>query len=462
MLDTRFPLWYPFQEIDAIEFKVDKVDEIERLIEERKNLYNGEIDDYKFKKSSYETEEEFLDRISVDRKAYTILKMGVAQDPKLTAWFVEVEGDLFIDRLRNAKWEVKAKIFDDLFPIDKFYKNWMYLDDLSDLLGEDLKEKFNIVDEETRLKVKSRFKSFEHPSFGLQKVIGINFRYASYLVRTRKSKLYRGWVIDTVDRLMTTVKKRYEHLLREELKGYAERIETEAPGPIKRLAAKINEILKQSIRVGREIDFSHYEFEGEIDDNLLLFPPCIQDLMSIMKNVGYLKHHNRFQLGLFLKHLGMDVEEQMLYWYNFAVDNLNISYEEFEKNVGYTIRHLYGLEGKKVDYKMMSCGTIQSTGNYYCRFQDMNIDNINDKIKEYLTSLPGQEQAIKLPMAQEIQPLVAKGNPSEACGKFLEMTHGLEHHAIIHPLQYLERAAKVSDRVKKRNDEQSEEEITDD
>ena len=84
----------------------------------------------------------------------------------------------------------------------------------------------------------------------------------------------------------------------------------------------------------------------------------------------------------------------MNYWFNFAVDNLDISYDQFEKNVGYTIRHLWnGRRKNRLRHDVM--GTIQSTANYHCRFQDLKIEKIKEIIQEYIFSLPADQQIEK-------------------------------------------------------------------
>ena len=81
------------------------------------------------------------------------------------------------------------------------------------------------------------------------------------------------------------------------------------------------------------------------------FPPCMKALYTALSNHGHLKHFGRLQLGLYLKGMGLTVEESLQFWRSkFKVDS-----DKFEKQYAYNIRHSYGQEGKRNDYKPWSC-----------------------------------------------------------------------------------------------------------
>ena len=55
----------------------------------------------------------------------------------------------------------------------------------------------------------------------------------------------------------------------------------------------------------------------------------------------------------------------------------------------------------------MSCGTIQSTANYHCRFQDLKIEKIKEIIQEYIFSLPADQQMEKANIFKnKLEPLI--------------------------------------------------------
>ena len=86
------------------------------------------------------------------------------------------------------------------------------------------------------------------------------------------------------------------------------------------------------------------------------FPPCMKVLYTVLRNQSHLKHFGRLQLGLFLKGLGLTVDEALQFWRREFCKK--IDGDKFEKNYAYNIRHSYGQEGKKNDYKPWSCTKV--------------------------------------------------------------------------------------------------------
>lgn len=73
----------------------------------------------------------------------------------------------------------------------------------------------------------------------------------------------------------------------------------------------------------------------------------MRNLHDSLRADKHLKHGGRLQYGLFLKGIGLSVEEAMIFWRQaFA----NITDDKFQKEYAYNIRYNYGLEGKRVNY----------------------------------------------------------------------------------------------------------------
>jgi DNA primase large subunit len=73
------------------------------------------------------------------------------------------------------------------------------------------------------------------------------------------------------------------------------------------------------------IEFNLYEPKAPTDaDKISLkdldyyskksFPPCMKTLHSALKNHHHLKHYGRLQLGLFIKSLGLGLDEAIMFW----------------------------------------------------------------------------------------------------------------------------------------------------
>lgn len=115
------------------------------------------------------------------------------------------------------------------------------------------------------------------------------------------------------------------------------------------------------------IDFNLTEVEAPKDsDKIRLseldyyarqsFPPCMKSLYSVLKNQHHLKHFGRLQLGLFLKGLGFTMDEAMKFWKDEMCKKMDS--DKFEKNYAYNVRHMFGQEGKRNDYKPWNCNKV--------------------------------------------------------------------------------------------------------
>jgi DNA primase large subunit len=419
-----------------------KIDEEEwkQLIIERINILgiNGEKD---FQKDNFETIEEYKDRGQRDIKGHFILKLGVYMDPRLSAWFLENEGDLFQHRFSKSKWEVKKQILDFLFPDDTLDPTWFELEDLEEHLGVNVQEKFGLTEDNT-IKMMSRMgrRYNQIKGFGMGKLIAIDFRFASFIIKTRRILLYQGWAIGSLEKLMSTIKHRYQDLLNDELIKLADRRQTEVSGPQKALSDNISELLQKLVKPKRSHNMGGVVIKGNFDDHVSYYPPCIKELMNQVETKGYIAHWERFQLGLFLKHTGMDVEEQLQYWYGKAVDNIGLSFADFKKRAGYIIRHIYGLEGGRIDYDMPSCNTIQTKMYCYFRHKDASL------IAEDLSLLINQDDEEQTKLARQITDFTSRGFSQQACSKYMQLVAkdklNTKIDKIYHPMIYLKVLAK--------------------
>ena len=106
----------------------------------------------------------------------------------------------------------------------------------------------------------------------------------------------------------------------------------------------------------------------------------MNQLLLTLTEIGHLPHGERWVLGVFLKQLGMSAEDQKRFWYQRAVDNIGLTFEDFSAKVGYSIDHLYGKVGSGVDYNTPKCETIIST--YFCPFAKKSADEIGMRFQK--------------------------------------------------------------------------------
>ncbi|CCG83107.1 DNA primase large subunit [Taphrina deformans PYCC 5710] len=85
------------------------------------------------------------------------------------------------------------------------------------------------------------------------------------------------------------------------------------------------------------------------------FPLCMRVMHDNLQYQHHLKHTERLQYGLFLKGIGLNVEEALVFWrQSFST----VNDDKFAKEYRYNVRYNYGLEGSRKNYKPYSCQQI--------------------------------------------------------------------------------------------------------
>ena len=126
----------------------------------------------------------------------------------------------------------------------------------------------------------------------------------------------------------------------------------------------------------------------------------------------------RLQYGLFLKGIGLPVEEALLFWRKAFQKK---SDDEFQKNYAYNIRYNYGMEGARKNYAPYSCVKIITTnapgsGDHHgCPFKHSSPDSLRDT----LLSFGAPESSVL-----ELVRTAKDGHFQIACTRFFELTRG--------------------------------------
>ena len=84
------------------------------------------------------------------------------------------------------------------------------------------------------------------------------------------------------------------------------------------------------------------------------FPPCMRQLHKALRENHHLHHGGRMRHGLFLKGIGLTLEQAWQFWKQTFIRG-KMDPDKFDKGYSYNIRHSFGKEGKRTDYTLYSC-----------------------------------------------------------------------------------------------------------
>ncbi|KAH9842643.1 DNA primase large subunit [Rhodofomes roseus] len=181
------------------------------------------------------------------------------------------------------------------------------------------------------------------------------------------------------------------------------------------------------------------------------FPACMRNLHECLRRDKHLKHFGRLQYGLFLKVLGLSIDEAISFWRrSFS----NIQDDKFNKEYRYNIRHSFGLEGKRANYPAKSCQQILTsdqpgTGDSHgCPYRHFSPDNLQTALLSMYSS-----QGLTSADLPEIMHTVKAGHYHVACTRVFEITHARQGVAkgegvgsgesVTHPNQYAARSREL-------------------
>eukprot|EP00796_Vickermania_ingenoplastis_P008607 gene8607-6043_t len=164
------------------------------------------------------------------------------------------------------------------------------------------------------------------------------------------------------------------------------------------------------------------------------FPLCMRRIDSHLRREGHLKHHGRFMYGLFLKAIGLSLEDAMQLFASLMTVKGGGSVEAFSKSsYGYNIRHNYGMEGKKTSYTSASCTTIlnlppavDQKDCHGCPFRFRDEGRLRQLLQQPQKNPKGKEFGEVRPSVADIEDIVedCKGQHyTRACFRYFMATH---------------------------------------
>ncbi|KIW02683.1 uncharacterized protein PV09_06120 [Verruconis gallopava] len=165
---------------------------------------------------------------------------------------------------------------------------------------------------------------------------------------------------------------------------------------------------------------------ANIDKLAQHFPLCMSNLHTTLRTNAHLKHYGRLQYTLFLKGLGLSLEDCIIFWrrsFRLMTD------EKFNKEYKYNIRHAYGDVGGDANrrgrgYTPYSCQKLlteplPSGGQQHgCPYRTFSPDNLVSLLQS--TGISDRD------VVKDVKELVSGQRYHVACNRVFEHVHKKE------------------------------------
>ncbi|KAI0015975.1 DNA primase, large subunit [Xylariomycetidae sp. FL0641] len=197
------------------------------------------------------------------------------------------------------------------------------------------------------------------------------------------------------------------------------------------------------------------------------FPLCMQHLHRSLRRDAHLKHFGRLQYTLFLKGIGLNLEECLIFWrssFNKITD------DTFNKEYRYNVRHAYGDVGGDSNrrgggYSPFSCQKILTEhppgpGEAHgCPYRHFNLENLTSLLqstgitdRSVLQGVKEDKESQKFHMAcNRVFEHVHKNEIKKAKDEGVMTSNQLE--TIVHPNEYFKRSYLLKNLGKVKNED---------
>ncbi|MHA1615951.1 MAG: hypothetical protein ACTSX9_01410 [Candidatus Njordarchaeales archaeon] len=420
-LESKLPKWYPLQKLHG---SVN----LDQLVEAGKKRVDFLLSIARDREEAFlKSNEDVLNPLGCFS---LIITAALSEDNLFKLWFLEHEGDFFSYWMERASIGDKIAIIKDLLG-DNVIIGWKEITSRLGISRDDiLKELAVLLPSDTRRKetMTKLYTDIYRNELG---GVAVKFWEVPWLLIKHRGFPHKGWIVTTMRFLLAEIKKCFQTKLEARIKHLSQR---KKEGDTKVLI--LQEVAERILSYWREkrdlmsIKYKDFKVVGEkLYEREDLWPLCMKILINRLRTSGYLTHGERLQLGLFLKKLGMSLEEQLQLWYKSAVDNFGMSWEEFERKGGYYIKHIYGLVGGRKDYEAPKCETI--IAKYFCPFKSLSSEQLKEILKNMHQEMPDKVLVTILRRMRE-------GEARKACSEYLSFLMGRRYEKeMSHPLLFV-------------------------
>ncbi|NWU34895.1 PRI2 primase, partial [Hylia prasina] len=438
----QFYLEPPTESISLVEFENLAVDRL-KLLKVVENLgvsYVRGTDGYKSKlegelrklKFPYRAlAEDDYEARRKDHISHFILRLAYCQSEDLRRWFLQQEMDLFRYRFNELTETLMQKFLEHV--------NLSF-----EAIGEDVKNE--LVNE-----LSASTPGFTLPKVKEQMFYKVGLADAVDLFRARRVFIKDGFAYVPFKEIDVIVLNNYRTKLSKALALTARSLPSIQSD--ERLQPLLNHLSHSYVGP----DYSVQKNTGKISldqiDALSVksFPLCMRQLHRALRDSHHLRHGGRMQYGLFLKGIGLTLEQALEFWKKEFIRG-KVDADKFDKGYAYSIRHNYGKEGKRTDYTPYSCMKIimsnpPSQGDYHgCPFRHSDPELLKQKLQSYKIPPSGIAQVLELVKGMHYQ---------LACQKYFELTHDVDDigFSLNHPNQYFTESQKLLSGVREQKKE---------
>lgn len=355
-----------------------------------------------------------LDTCERDWISHHTLRLAYSKSQNLQSWFKQQETTLFEARLQFVTDDVLLQIaVNNGLDVDIVPQNKVL--EMGDKLLKTLYQQ-QYFDERSKTT----------PSFNIENIrlYQVPFTSVNNLVRSRKVLLERGKAYIFGIHLTEYIKQCFRMKLSEQM-AHIYRVwphleEKESDRLLPFLTNVANKGLEPAQNLYKSLNTSGREITPDMIDDLSnqSFPLCMRVLHKNLKKEHKLKHQGRMQYGLFLKGIGLSLEQALQFWQNEF--SKIMTENEFNKNYAYNIRHNYGKEGKQTNYSPYGCMKIITGMNrpgvdehHGCPFKNFDERNLRNEMGNV-----SDKNAV-----DELINLVKGSHYQVACRRYFELTH---------------------------------------
>lgn len=248
------------------------------------------------------------------------------------------------------------------------------------------------------------------------------------LVKTRQTVLVKGEAYCKLDE-----QARLKHILRR----YSQHLEQQLtlaydmfgvlPNEFKdQVSDFLDELPLQSL--GKEFDASDHEhLNVQLADLDKLsqrdYPLCMKMQHQHIRRENHMPHTGRLQYGLFLKGIGLTVEQSLQFWHDAFVPRVGEDGWK-KKNYAYNIRYNYGEVGRRQSWNPYNChkiiaSSIDRSDPHGCPFRKRTPEEIGHQLAEFLSDPKALHEAKK-----SISRALGDKQYTHACIEYFRAKHG--------------------------------------